>query len=156
MRMVDLAHTLDEADARAVVHKIENAIELQKPFRDVVIGVDVAGEERWWSLAARPVYDDHGSFSGYRGVASDITEARRASALVSHLAEHDSLTGIGNRSWFLKQAEGLLEQQIAAGHSTLTLFLIDLDNFKVVNDTSGHPAGDELLRQVAEPLFCAK
>jgi len=149
MRMVDLAYSLDENDARAAVAKLETALKVQKSFRDIVIGVDVGGEERWWSLAARPVYDDHGSFTGYRGVASDITEARRASALVSHLAEHDSLTGIGNRSWFLKQAEAALERQTQFGENALTLFLIDLDNFKVVNDTSGHPAGDELLRQVA-------
>ncbi|MEO9529483.1 MULTISPECIES: EAL domain-containing protein [Alphaproteobacteria] len=149
MRMVDLAYSLDEPDARSAVAGLEEVMSSRRAFRDIVIGVEVAGEERWWSLAARPVHDDHGSFTGYRGVASDITEARRASALVSHLAEHDSLTGIGNRSWFLKQAETLMAQQSQFAENALTLFLIDLDNFKVVNDTSGHPAGDELLRQVA-------
>jgi len=149
MRMVDLAYSLEDGEARMAVGELETVISRQEAFRDIVIGVEVKGEERWWSLAARPVFDDQGSFTGYRGVASDITEARRASALVSHLAEHDSLTGIGNRSWFLKQAETLLDEQRQSGQSTMTLFLIDLDNFKVVNDTSGHPAGDELLKQVA-------
>ncbi|WP_299479668.1 bifunctional diguanylate cyclase/phosphodiesterase [uncultured Roseibium sp.] len=149
MRMVDLAYTLDNDEARASVANLEKTVGIQKSFRELVIGLTVNGEDRWWSLAARPVYDDHGSFTGYRGVASDVTEARRASELASHLAEHDSLTGIGNRSWFLKQAETLLEEQTKTGQNTLTLFLIDLDNFKVVNDTSGHPAGDDLLKQVA-------
>ncbi|MEM9630299.1 MAG: EAL domain-containing protein [Pseudomonadota bacterium] len=150
MRMVDLAYSLNNSDARDVVRTLQQEISLQKSFREVVIGVSVSGEDRWWSLAARPVYDDHGSFTGYRGVASDVTETRRANALIAHLAEHDSLTGIGNRSWFLKQAELLRSEQFKSKQNTLTLFLIDLDNFKVVNDTSGHPAGDELLKQVAK------
>ncbi|WP_428643830.1 putative bifunctional diguanylate cyclase/phosphodiesterase [Roseibium sp.] len=150
MGMIDLACSLDHEDAQTGAVELETVTRSRAAFRDIVVGVEVNGEERWWSLAARPVHDHRGGFAGYRGVASDITESKRASALVSHLAEHDSLTGIGNRSWFLKQAELLLEDQKREGHATLTLFLIDLDNFKVVNDTCGHPAGDELLRQVAD------
>jgi diguanylate cyclase (GGDEF)-like protein len=73
-----------------------------------------------------------------------------ANALVTQLAEQDALTGIGNSNWFLKQADLKLAAQLEKRASTLTLFLIDLDNFKVVNDTSGHAAGDDLLIQVAE------
>ncbi len=149
-RLIDLAYSLDHEEAQLAVVELERVILERESFRDIVIGVDVKGEGRWWSLAARPVHDHKGTFAGYRGVASDITASKQANALVSHLAEHDSLTGIGNRSWFLKQAETQLAEQVREGRSTLTLFLIDLDNFKVVNDTSGHPAGDDLLRQVAD------
>ncbi|MEP5624796.1 MAG: diguanylate cyclase, partial [Hyphomicrobiales bacterium] len=150
MRMVDLAYTVENNDAREAVLDLQTVFYDEKSFRDIVIGVQVNSEERWWSLVGRPAYDHHGTYIGYRGVASDVTEAHHANALIEHMAQHDFLTGIGNRNWFLKQAELLLSEQLETGQQTLTLYLIDLDNFKVVNDTSGHAAGDELLKQVTD------
>lgn len=150
MRLTDLAYTVDEPEAREAFDRLEKAMQDQSAFREIVIGVDIDGEDRWWSLAGQPVHDRHGHFCGYRGVASDVTDSRKANALITRLAERDSLTGLGNRSWFLRQGDQMLCEQQESGKSALTLFLVDLDNFKVVNDTSGHHAGDELLRQVAD------
>lgn len=150
MQMTDLAGSLGLPEARCAAKTLATAVESKSAFREVEVGVDVDGEARWWSLAGTPIYDDQGIFCGFRGVGSDITEVRKANALITQLAEQDSLTGIANRSWFLKQLEAALPGQQEKGKSSLTLFLIDLDHFKTVNDTSGHPAGDELLKQVAE------
>ena len=82
---------------------------------------------------------------------SDLTEEQRLKSELIYQANHDDLTGLSNRRWF----ERHLEQAINASHQcadTHALCYIDLDRFKIVNDTSGHQAGDELLRQVAELL----
>ncbi|QDG78796.1 bifunctional diguanylate cyclase/phosphodiesterase [Labrenzia sp. PHM005] len=150
MQITDLASSLNLPEAHCAAETLSAAIESKSAFRALEIGVDVKGEERWWSLAGAPLYDDQGTFCGFRGVGSDITDVRRANALITQLAEQDSLTGIANRSWFLNRSEEMLAEQMKSGDKSLTLFLIDLDNFKVVNDTSGHPAGDELLKQVAK------
>jgi diguanylate cyclase (GGDEF)-like protein/PAS domain S-box-containing protein len=150
MRLTDLAFSLSHPDAQDGYSALDEAITEITAFRDLEIGVDVDGEARWWAVSGTPAFDERGYFTGYRGVASDITEMKVANALVTQLAEQDALTGIGNRNWFLKQADLKLAAQLEKRANTLTLFLIDLDNFKVVNDTSGHAAGDDLLIQVAE------
>jgi diguanylate cyclase (GGDEF)-like protein len=81
-------------------------------------------------------------------LVEDITERRNAEARISHLARYDELTALPNRLNFRDEIERLL----ALSHGLSALLFVDLDQFKQVNDTLGHPCGDELLRAVAERL----
>jgi diguanylate cyclase (GGDEF)-like protein len=104
-----------------------------------------------WSLSGRPCFSEAGTFVGYRGAAIDVTEHRRSSEHASRLAQYDALTGLPNRR---RMADVLKEAlRLALDYDRpCAIMLIDLDRFKQVNDTLGHPAGDQLLKQVAERL----
>ena len=92
-----------------------------------------------------------GDRSMIEGTIIDITERKRAEEQVKHLAFHDALTGLPNRLLFNDRLSIALAQARRSGEKLVTLFL-DLDRFKVINDSLGHAAGDELLRRVAERL----
>jgi len=120
-------------------------------FNDLALRAAIAGEERWWSINGRPLYDEFGNFLGFRGSGHDLTEKRRSQQHASRLAHFDSLTGLANRLQMAQTLERLLTAPNPAQRSC-AIFLLDLDRFKQVNDTMGHPAGDTLLTQVAERL----
>ena len=83
-------------------------------------------------------------------LVEDITERKNAEAKISHMARYDALTGLPNRTFFHDQLEGALIARRTL--DSCAVLFIDLDQFKQVNDTLGHPAGDELLCAVAERL----
>lgn len=123
-------------------------------FHDLELRAATVTDERWWALTGRPVYDSFKNFCGFRGHGVDLTEKRRSEQQVSRLAHYDSLTGLANRL----QMSQALEQILAAPRErdrACTILLLDLDRFKQVNDTLGHPAGDALLMQVAQRLEVA-
>ncbi len=104
----------------------------------------------WSNITA--VKNPHGAVSHYVGTMLDITERKAAEAKIEHLAYHDPLTLLPNRRLLLDR----LEQALAAGarrESQGALLFIDLDNFKVLNDTRGHDAGDQLLVEVGQRLL---
>lgn len=102
-------------------------------------------------LSGKPIVDSLGQFNGYRGCGSDITEAYHLSYQLSHQASHDFLTSLENRHAFEQRLSTLIASpwQLGTEHA---LCYLDLDQFKVVNDTCGHIAGDELLRQLGRLL----
>ncbi len=108
------------------------------------------GRRRVIHVEAEP--DRSGSAGGgYSGVLQDVTDRRTAEDKIRHLANFDSLTGLPNRRQLLWRTERALEHARRQGH-LCGLLLIDLDRFKVINDTLGHAAGDELLIEVAKRL----
>jgi diguanylate cyclase (GGDEF)-like protein/PAS domain S-box-containing protein len=100
---------------------------------------------------SRAVRDAEGNVLFYEGTLTDITAAHELSQQLSYEASHDALTGLANRREFELRLQRALEMSQATGAGHVVLFL-DLDKFKTVNDTCGHVAGDELLRQLGDGL----
>lgn len=113
-------------------------------FRDFVVPLTINNSQRWWSLSARP------NEAGVRGVASDITARELAEKRVRYMAHYDNLTGLANRFLFNASISRALQEQKPS--DTIAVITIDLDHFKDINDTQGHPAGDHLLTVVAKRL----
>ena len=109
------------------------------------------GRPVWLELSGHPKFDTNGRFHGYRGAAKDVSVEYQRKIEDSRLAEHDSLTGLYNRHRMNRRLEGVLAAYKAANR-VCALMMLDLDRFKQVNDTMGHPAGDSLLQQVADRL----
>lgn len=93
-----------------------------------------------------------GEATHYVGVSTDLSRLRRTEAELAHLTHHDLLTGLPNRLLALSRLDELVERCAKHGQRAAVLHL-DVDRFKLVNDSLGHPAGDELLQQVAERLL---
>jgi diguanylate cyclase (GGDEF)-like protein/PAS domain S-box-containing protein len=138
-----------EVRGASPVHRLKALIEQRAAFRDVVIPVTIDGEERFWSLTGKPVLDKSGAFAGYHGVGSDITAQRRSQEQIAFLARHDSLTKLPNRVLFNEALHQSCDRCEAQG---LALLCLDLDDFKLVNDTMGHATGDGVLVAVGERI----
>lgn len=124
-------------------------LDAHKPFRDVVMhGQLPSGKPYYISVSGEPILDDAGTFQGYRGVTREITAQKVAEAHVQHMAMHDGLTGLPNRVMFGHLLAHTIPTAKRYDRQFAVLYL-DLDRFKLINDTLGHAAGDQLLKEVA-------
>jgi diguanylate cyclase (GGDEF)-like protein len=108
--------------------------------------VDEFADGRFMLITRQPMAD-----GGWLATHEDITERRRAEAEIIHLARHDVLTGLANRAEFNARLEEACKRLKRNG-GAVTVMMLDLDEFKEVNDTLGHPAGDQLLVEVGRRL----
>jgi PAS domain S-box-containing protein len=109
------------------------------------------GRQRIIHTEAEPEFNEHGTLTGYTGIVQDVTDRRMAEDKIRHLANFDALTGLPNRRQLIWRTERALEYARRLNHQ-VSLLLIDLDRFKIINDTLGHGAGDELLMEVSRRL----
>jgi diguanylate cyclase (GGDEF)-like protein/PAS domain S-box-containing protein len=124
----------------------------QLPFDDFEFrSVNPDNTEIWIRISGKPFFDLNNNFSGYRGCGNDITQSYRMSKQLAYQATHDALTDLTSRAEFEARLDRVIKHS-KSQQSNHALCYIDLDQFKVVNDTCGHAAGDELLRQVSTIL----
>jgi diguanylate cyclase (GGDEF)-like protein/PAS domain S-box-containing protein len=142
-----LINLFDDGHERAV---LERLLEKAQSFRDVVVNLTIDGEEHWWSLSGRPVRDSDGQTKGMRGVATDVSAAKRAEAKVAYMAHYDGLTDLPNRTLFNETLARALSRR--PDETLLGILYLDLDQFKTINDTLGHTIGDEVLKVAAKRI----
>lgn len=142
--LVNLFHPALSASAR---ERLPFVLNRQVNFDKLTLQSSQTGTQRWWEVSGRLSRNAAGAFDGYLGCCIDVTERLASSESASQLAMFDALTGLPNR---------LNMAQFLAVHSgpgrRCAVVVLDLDRFKAVNDSLGHPAGDELLTQVANRL----
>jgi diguanylate cyclase (GGDEF)-like protein len=129
---------------------LRDHIEHMRSFRDQALQLTVNGERRWWSLSGRPVPSEDGRTTHMRGVATDVSSTKHAESKVAYLAHYDGLTNLPNRFLFNETIGRALDT--CRADEMVAVLSIDLDQFKIVNDTLGHPAGDALLRVVSRRI----
>jgi diguanylate cyclase (GGDEF)-like protein/PAS domain S-box-containing protein len=123
----------------------------RQPFANLEMELKTRRGARWISLAGDPIIDMAGQFQGFRGVGSDITEVRRTQERLTNLANMDVLSGLPNRGR-VRQLLGEALSGAQSGNVPCAIMFLDLDGFKPVNDTFGHPKGDAVLKSVSQRL----
>jgi diguanylate cyclase (GGDEF)-like protein/PAS domain S-box-containing protein len=135
---------------RKELDRIRSALEQWQPARVDVINYKKNGEPFWVDLEVSPVWDEQRRLTHWVAVGRDITERKTAEEKIQYLAFYDPLTKLPNRQLLLDRLQRALSDRDHPREGAL--MFIDLDNFKVLNDTLGHQKGDQLLQQVAERL----
>jgi len=150
----DIVSLVDETDRRLLSDPVHQALTSGAPVnlsRRALLLSRSNGSERSIELSASPIRNSAQELIGAVVLLHDVSEMRGLARQMSYQATHDALTGLVNRREF----ERRLEEAIESGHrgdGQHVLCYLDLDRFKIVNDTSGHLAGDSMLREVAKLL----
>ncbi|NOQ15701.1 MAG: EAL domain-containing protein [Methyloprofundus sp.] len=135
----------------SVYKELWETIKAGNEWRGVLQNKKKNGEYYWAQESIAPVKNDALEITHFVAIQEDVTAARKLSDKLSYQAEHDALTGLMNRQAFEQRLDRVLETAYA-NNSEHALCFLDLDQFKIVNDSCSHAAGDELLRQLSKHL----
>lgn len=136
---------------RAFYDRLRDHLDGQQHWEGEMWGMRRDGGTIPIRAALSPITDGDGAVTSYMVMLTDISERQRAVAQARHLAEHDSLTGLPNRTLFMDRLEQALAG-VARQHRQFALMFIDLDHFKAINDNHGHEVGDAVLQEMANRL----
>ncbi len=148
---LDLRHVLrrlEPAARRALLAQLREALAARQPLTLELHLAQEGSRELILHVEVEPQFDLRGALVGYAGIVQDVGERRAAEDRIHQLAHFDALTGLPNRRELIARAERAIDAARREGEA-LAVLLIGLDRVKLVNDTLGHAAGDELLRRVA-------
>ena len=154
-----IAHlSIADRNARDAYTTLFNALDSEHDFYSLVVPLAVSGRRRWWVLSGR-VNRETG---GWRGVGADITDMKLAQDRIDLMARTDALTGLPNRHALNRELAERIRMRTS--RCATHFAILDLDNFKAVNDTLGHPLGDKLLIAIGRRIqamlddgeFCAR
>ncbi len=154
-RLTDLIAVVDEADRESLGDPVERCLATHKRVslgRRALLLSKHGGRECSIELTASPIRAPDGSVAGCVVIFHDVTELRGIAKKMSYQASHDALTGLVNRAEFERRLEAALQRARAGNGAGHVVCYLDLDRFKAVNDTCGHLAGDNLLREIASLL----
>jgi len=140
-----------ETDRREL-DRIRHALERWQPVRAQMVNYKKDGTPFWVEIDIAPVADEKGWFTHWISVQRDISERKTLERALADSVQRDKLTGLANRTMFLEQLEFAIERFRNDSQQRFAVFFLDFDRFKLVNDTLGHGAGDELLRQITQRL----
>ncbi len=136
---------------KRVIRALTDALENRPGYYEGEYLTTLTNNRIWVTMSCSPVFNPDNEFRGAVGIIQDRTEMQLIEEKVRHLAYHDSLTGLPNRILLKDRIEQALSRCKRENSSGAILFL-DLDNFKVINDTLGHQVGDKILRETAERI----
>ena len=143
---------IDANDLPNLLGSISTAIEKQHTYTNEYRIRTKSGQQKWFLEQGKGIYGEQSQVLGVEGFITDITKLKQAEAQLRHDAFFDKLTGLPNRSLFMDRLEYCIKRVKRRPDQIFAVLFLDLDRFKVVNDSLGHTAGDQLLVEIAERL----
>nr|WP_298928391.1 EAL domain-containing protein [uncultured Erythrobacter sp.] len=141
----------EEGEQSPTQRPLKFQLAARNSLRPTIVKIKREKKTLWWEISGAPKHNEAGEFGGYHGIARDVTSTIASQRDAEKMSRYDSLTGLSNRYHINHKLGATLSAFRVAKRSCATM-LLDLDRFKQVNDTMGHPAGDELLKQVSQRL----